>query len=65
MTEESEQKYLDRNIAQEIRLLLDKDMLICPICGLPLHRHDPDDVYECPVCGAWFNMLSYGTKTVE
>ena len=53
---------LTDEVIQGIKVLLDKDILICPICSLPLHRHDPDDVYECPVCGAWFNMLSYGNK---
>lgn len=62
---EDKQMYLVRDFAQEIKVLLDNDMLICPICGLPLHRHDPDDVYECPGCKAWFKMLSYGSKTVE
>ena len=52
-------------VIQDIKVLLGKDMLICPICGLPLHRHDPYDVYECPACGAWFEMLSYGSKTVD
>ena len=65
MNEDNMNQEITEEVIQDIKILLDNDMLICPICGLPLHRHDPDDVYKCPGCKAWFNMLSYGSKTVE
>lgn len=62
INEDNMSQDISEEVIQDINVLLGKDILICPICSLPLHRYDPDDVYKCPACGAWFEMLSYGTK---